>query len=184
MVMRKIRGSKTRRQENGEDHITRSFMTCTPHQILFGVIKLRRMKWAGNVARMRDRRGAYRVLVGRPDGNRPLGRPRCRFLPQVFLFCTVCAWRPWGVRRYYETTDLSSANMSHTDHCANQHCSVAVVVNPEVYTFTRLTHWSHTVSVFGRFLTLAYTADPSADHALSSVWSYCTRSVYRYDASF
>jgi hypothetical protein len=36
MVMRKILGSKKRRQENGEDHITRSFMTCTPQQILFG----------------------------------------------------------------------------------------------------------------------------------------------------
>jgi hypothetical protein len=41
-----------------------------------------------------------------------------------------------------------------------------------------------TVSVSGRFLTPAYTADPSADHALSTVWSYCTRSVYRDDASF
>ena len=35
----------------------------------------------------------------------------------------------------------------------------------------------HTASVFGRFLTLAYTADPSADHALPSVWSHCTRVV-------
>jgi hypothetical protein len=138
MVMRKILGSKTRRQKNGEDHITRSFMVYTPHRILFGVIKLRRMKLTGNVARMGDRRDAYRVLVGRPDGNRPLGRPRCCFLPQVFLFCIVSAWRPWGVRRYYEPTDLSSANMSHTDHCANQHCSVAVVVNTEFYTFTCL----------------------------------------------
>ena len=34
----------------------------------------------------------------------------------------------------------------------------------------------HTASVFGRFLTLAYTGDPSVDHALPSVWSYCTRS--------
>jgi hypothetical protein len=51
-------------------------MICTPHQIIFGVIKSRRMRWAGNVAGMTDRRAAYRVLVGRPDGNRPLGRPR------------------------------------------------------------------------------------------------------------
>jgi len=44
--------------------------------MLFGVIKSRRMRWAGNIARMRGRRGAYRVLVGKPDGNRPLGRPK------------------------------------------------------------------------------------------------------------
>jgi hypothetical protein len=33
------------------------------------------MRWVGHVARVGDRRGAYRVLVGRPDGKRPLGRP-------------------------------------------------------------------------------------------------------------
>jgi len=42
------------------------------------VIKSRRMKWAGHVARMGERRGVYRVLVGKPDGKRPLGRPRRR----------------------------------------------------------------------------------------------------------
>jgi hypothetical protein len=42
------------------------------------VIKARRMKWAGHVARMRDVRGAYNILVGRPEGRRPLGRPRRR----------------------------------------------------------------------------------------------------------
>jgi hypothetical protein len=38
-----------------------------------------RMRLAGNVACMRDRTGVYRVLVGRADGNRPLGRPRRRW---------------------------------------------------------------------------------------------------------
>ena len=37
------------------------------------------MRWAGHVARMRERRGAYRVLVGKPEGKRPLGRPRRRW---------------------------------------------------------------------------------------------------------
>jgi len=37
------------------------------------------MRWAGNVARMRERRGVHRVLVGKPEGNRPLGRPRRRW---------------------------------------------------------------------------------------------------------
>jgi hypothetical protein len=40
------------------------------------VIKSRRMRWAGRVARMGEGRGVYRILVGRPEGNRPLGRPR------------------------------------------------------------------------------------------------------------
>jgi hypothetical protein len=40
------------------------------------VIKSRRMRWAGHVKRMGEGRGVYRVLVGRPEGKRPLGRPR------------------------------------------------------------------------------------------------------------
>jgi hypothetical protein len=43
------------------------------------VIKSRRMKWVGHVARMRDGRGVYRVLVWRPEGKRPLERPRRRW---------------------------------------------------------------------------------------------------------
>jgi hypothetical protein len=43
------------------------------------VIKSRRMRWAGHVARMGEGRGVYRILVGRPEGKRPLGRPRRRW---------------------------------------------------------------------------------------------------------
>jgi hypothetical protein len=43
------------------------------------VIKSRRMRWAGYVARMGEGSGVYRVLVGRPEGKRPLGRPRRRW---------------------------------------------------------------------------------------------------------
>ena len=43
------------------------------------VIKSRRMSWAGHVARMWEGRGVYRVLVGKPEGKRPLGRPRRRW---------------------------------------------------------------------------------------------------------
>jgi hypothetical protein len=39
----------------------------------------RRMRWAGNVARMEERRGVYRFLVGKPEVKRPLGRPRRRW---------------------------------------------------------------------------------------------------------
>ena len=44
------------------------------------VIKSRRMRWAGHVARTGEERGAYRVLVGKPEGKRPLGRPMRRWV--------------------------------------------------------------------------------------------------------
>jgi hypothetical protein len=43
------------------------------------VIKSRRMRWAGHATRMEEGRGVYRHLVGRPEGKRPLGRPRHRW---------------------------------------------------------------------------------------------------------
>ena len=43
------------------------------------VIKPRRIRWAGHVARMEEGRGMHKVLVGKPEGKRPLGRPRCRW---------------------------------------------------------------------------------------------------------
>ena len=46
--------------------------------IIVRVIKSRRMRWAGHVARMEEGRGMQRVLVGKPEGKRPLGRPRRR----------------------------------------------------------------------------------------------------------
>ena len=42
------------------------------------VVKSRRMRWAGHVTRMGEDRGVHRVLVGKPEGKRPLGRPRRR----------------------------------------------------------------------------------------------------------
>ena len=49
----------------------------SPNNVL--VIKSRNLRWAGHVARMWERRGVYRVLVGKPEGKRPLGRPRRRW---------------------------------------------------------------------------------------------------------
>jgi len=50
------------------------------------LIKSRRMRWAGHVACRADRRVAYRVLVWRPEGKRPLGRPRCRCEDNIKIF--------------------------------------------------------------------------------------------------
>ena len=49
------------------------------------VIKSRRMRWTGHVARMVEGRGVYRVLVGKPEGRRPLGRPRHRWKDNIRL---------------------------------------------------------------------------------------------------
>jgi hypothetical protein len=51
-----------------------NFTACILHRIVVKVIKSRRMRWAGHVARMGEGRGVYRVSVGRPEGKRPLGR--------------------------------------------------------------------------------------------------------------
>ena len=47
------------------------------------VVKSRRMRWAENVARMGEGRGVHRVLVGKPEGKRPLGRPRRRWKDNI-----------------------------------------------------------------------------------------------------
>jgi hypothetical protein len=47
------------------------------------IIKSRRMRWAGHVARIWEKRNVYRLLVGKPEGMRPLGRPRCRWIYNI-----------------------------------------------------------------------------------------------------
>ena len=47
------------------------------------VIKSRRMRWAGHVRRMGEERGVYRILVGKPEGKRPLGRPSRRWVDNI-----------------------------------------------------------------------------------------------------
>jgi hypothetical protein len=47
------------------------------------IIKSRRMRWAGHVARMGEQRNVYRLLVGKPEGKRPIGRPRHRRIDNI-----------------------------------------------------------------------------------------------------
>ena len=47
------------------------------------MIKSRRIRWAGHVACMGEERVVYRVLVGKPEGKRPLGRPRCSWVDNI-----------------------------------------------------------------------------------------------------
>jgi hypothetical protein len=50
------------------------------------------MRWAGHVARMGEERGAYRILVGRPEGMRPLGRPRYRWGDNIKMDLQEVGW--------------------------------------------------------------------------------------------
>jgi hypothetical protein len=56
------------------------------------IIKARRMRWAGHVARMGEKRNAYRLLVGKPKGRRALGRPRRRWLDNIRMDLVEVGW--------------------------------------------------------------------------------------------
>jgi hypothetical protein len=67
-----------------------NYLYSSPTIIL--VIKSRRMRWAGLVARMGEGIGAYRSLVGRPEGRRPLGRPRHRWEDNIKMDLQEVGW--------------------------------------------------------------------------------------------
>jgi hypothetical protein len=78
-VLRRIFGPKRE-----EDRSWRKLQNDELHSLysspnIVRVIKSSRMRWVGHVARMAEGRGIYRLLVGRPEGKRPLGRPRSRW---------------------------------------------------------------------------------------------------------
>jgi hypothetical protein len=78
-VLRRIFGPKRE-----EDRSWRKLHNDELHSLysspnIVRLIKSRRMRWTGHVARMGEGRGVYRFLVGRPEGKRPLGRPRRRW---------------------------------------------------------------------------------------------------------
>jgi hypothetical protein len=56
------------------------------------IIKWRRMRWAGHVARIGEKRNAYRLLVGKPEGKRPLGRPRRRWVDKIRMDLGEVGW--------------------------------------------------------------------------------------------
>ena len=66
------------RKLHNEEH---SDLYCSPNSVQ--VIKSRRIRWAGHVARMGKRRGVYRVSEGKPEGMIPLGRPRRRWEDKI-----------------------------------------------------------------------------------------------------
>jgi hypothetical protein len=56
------------------------------------IIKSRRMRWAGHVARMGEKRNAYMVLLGNPEERRPLGRPRRRWVDDIKMDLREIEW--------------------------------------------------------------------------------------------
>jgi hypothetical protein len=56
------------------------------------MIKSRRIRWAGHVARVGEKRNAYRLLVGNPEGKRPLGRPRRRWVVNSKMDLREIGW--------------------------------------------------------------------------------------------
>jgi hypothetical protein len=78
-VLRRIFGSKGDEATGGWRRLHNEELNDLHSSPNIRVIKSRRMRWAGHVARMGEKRGVYRILVGRPKGRRPLGRPRRRW---------------------------------------------------------------------------------------------------------
>jgi hypothetical protein len=56
------------------------------------IMKTRRIRWAGQVARMMEKRNSYRLLVGKPEGRRSLGRPRRRWLDNIRSDLVEVGW--------------------------------------------------------------------------------------------
>jgi len=79
-VLRRVFGSK-REQVTGEWRKLHNEELRDLYSLpnIVRVVKSRKMRWAGHVARMVEGRGVHRVLVGKPEGKRPLGRPRRRW---------------------------------------------------------------------------------------------------------
>jgi hypothetical protein len=92
-VLRRILGPKRdgvtggwRKLHNEELHNLYSSTT------IIRIIRSRRMRWAGHVARMGEKRNVYRLLVGKPEGKRPLGRPRRRWVNNIWVLWTGVVW--------------------------------------------------------------------------------------------
>ena len=97
MVLRRIFGRR-------RDEVTREWRRLHNEELnylysthnIVRVIKFR-MRWAGHVARMGEERGAYRFLVGKPEGRRPLGNPRRRSVDnnRMDLQEVGCGYMDW-----------------------------------------------------------------------------------------
>jgi len=98
MVMRRIFGPR-------RDEVTEEWSRLHNEELnnlysspnIVQVIKSRRMRWAGHVARLCEEKGVYRVLMGEPEGRRPLGRPRRRWVDNIRMDFqdVICGYMDW-----------------------------------------------------------------------------------------
>jgi hypothetical protein len=80
------------RQEVRENYIPEELHNLYSSPSIIRMIKSRRMRWVGHVARIGEKRNAYRILVGKPEGKRPLGRPRHRQVNNIKMDLRYIAW--------------------------------------------------------------------------------------------
>ena len=137
------------------------------------VIKSRRMRWAGHVARMGEERGVYRALVGKPEGKRPLGRPRhrwvdnirtdlqevgCGYMDWIGLAQDRDKWRtlvgaiinlrvPWNLGNFLTSCKPVSCSRGTLHHGLSKYRSCdlfcSCVFGPLILNYFLVTHWPH-----------------------------------------
>jgi hypothetical protein len=96
MVLRRVFGPK-RDEVTGEWRKLYNEELSDLYSLPNIVVRSRRMRWAGHVARMGEGRVVYRVLVGKPEGKRPLGRPRRRWEDNIKTDLQEVGWRGHGL---------------------------------------------------------------------------------------
>jgi hypothetical protein len=92
-VLRRIFGPK-------RDEVTRGWRKLHNEELrdlysspsIIRIIKSRRMRWERHVARMEEKRNAYRLLAGKPEGKRPIGRPRRRWVEDIKMDLLEIGW--------------------------------------------------------------------------------------------
>jgi hypothetical protein len=92
-VLRRIFGPKRDEVTEGWRKLhNEEFRDLYSSPSIIRIIKSRRMRWAGHVAQMGEKRNAYRLLVGKPGGKRPLGRPRLRWVDNIKMDLLEIGW--------------------------------------------------------------------------------------------
>jgi hypothetical protein len=87
-VLRRIFGQK----RDGVAGGWRKLHDLYPSPSIIRIIKSRRIRWAGHVARMGETRNVYMLLVGKPEGKRQLGRPRRRWIDNIKMDLSEIGW--------------------------------------------------------------------------------------------
>jgi hypothetical protein len=92
-VLRRIVGPKRNKVTGGRRKLhNEELHDLLSSPSIIRIIKSRRMRWAGHVARMGENRNAYRLLVGKPEGKKSLGRPRHRWVDNIRMDLLDIRW--------------------------------------------------------------------------------------------